>query len=462
LKSPTLPEKAKQTITRYSMLKEGDRVLIALSGGADSVCLAEILIKVRKEYGLKLFSIYIDHGLRPEETPKEIEFAREFSEKREIEFSTEKIDVLSYAKEKKTGKQEAARELRYQVLEKRLREIGGNKIALGHTADDRVETFFMRLIRGSGAKGLTSIPTVRNKIIRPLIEIKREEIEEYLKINGIDFITDPSNLKLDYTRNKFRLKAIPLLKEFNPSLTETVLRTIDLLSDEERYFDNIVLKTLMRLIPKKTDEEIELYLVPLESMDRVILRRVLRKAVELTEGLKSSFDYRHIENIMRLVKEGKPGDRLYFPAKIRAVKKYATILITSRVPEKLSKYELPLPGEIRLKETGLLIRAKILDEPVEVNSKSKILLDANKINLNEPLTIRAREDGDFFHPAGFGRRKKLQDFFVDLKVPRDERDQVPIVLSGNHILWVAGYRADQRFLQGPDTKKFILLEIKGH
>jgi len=454
-----LLDKAKKTVSKYSMLAGGGKVLIGLSGGADSVCLTDVLLKVKKEFELQLFAIYIDHGLRPKETPREVKFAREFSESRGVEFITEKIDVLSYMKEKKMGKQEAARELRYRAYEKCLGEIGGQKIALGHTADDQVETFFMRLLRGAGGRGLTSIPPVRNKIIRPLIEVERKNIEEYLRQKGLNYIEDPTNLRLDYTRNKFRLKVIPLLKEFNPNLTETVMRTIEIIADEERYFENIVLKSLMKLIPHKTDEEIELFLVPLESMDRAILRRVLRKAVELTEGLRASFDFGHIEDVIRLVKEGKPGDRLYLPGKVRAIKKYSTILITSRTPVRLGSYELPLPGEIRLTETGAVLKASLVEEKTEADGKTRALVDPAKIDSGRPLTVRHREDGDFFYPAGFGKRKKLQDFFVDEKVPRDERDQVPIVLSGKEIVWVAGYRADERFAPGPDTKKFILLEI---
>ncbi len=459
-------KKIRETVRKYGMLAPEDAILIGLSGGADSVSLLKALAGfLREDLGLALHAIYIDHGLRPGETPGEIEFARQVCEAHGVGFHTEKIDVLGYAEKERLGKQEAARALRYETYENYAVRLGAGKIALGHTADDQVETFFMRLLRGSGAKGLRGIPPVRRTkgkktIIRPLIETSRSEIEEFLAGSSTGFVQDPTNLKNDYERNRIRHNLLPVLRQFNPNLTETILRTTRILAEEDRYFESTVLKALMRLMRAKKDEEAELYLVPLESMEIALLRRTLRMVLELVKGLRG-LDFMHIEDIIGLIKQGSPGDRLNLPHGIRAVKKYSTLLITSRPPVEIGTYGLACPGSVTIPETGAVISAGIFEKP-EVpgiaDGKRRVVLDAEKAGLS--LAVRGRRDGDFFHPLGFRGRKKLQDLFVDEKIPRDERGGVPIVLtSGGDIAWVAGLRGDDRFKPGPETKKFLVLEI---
>jgi len=445
-------------IKKHSMLFEKDRVLIGLSGGPDSVCLLHALNNLKDEYKLSLHAIYIDHGLRPDEIPAEIEFCKKLCETLGVPFLTKSVDVKSYAKEYCLNKQEAARELRYKIFEDVALEIGSSRIALAHNADDQAETFFMRILRGAGQKGLSGIPPVRGKIIRPLIEIERKDIEEFLDGISQSFIVDSSNLKKDYFRNWLRLAVMPEFKRQNPELIRTISRTSEIIREEDNYLELIVTKTLMKLIPKKTDRTIELFLVPLETMDRVILRRVLRRAIDAVKGLRG-IGFVHIEDIIELVKRGNSGDRIYLPKGIRVIKGYATLILTSEQPSRLGAYILNVPEELALKESGILIKSSFADSAeIPCDGKSKVIIDAERIRL--PLVVRARKSGDLFYPFGFGKRKKLQDFFVDEKIPRDERDSIPIVLSGDNIVWIAGYRADERFRVTAETKKIALLEIK--
>ena len=445
-------------IKKHSMLFEKDRVLIGLSGGPDSVCLLHALNNLKDGYKLSLHAIYIDHGLRPDEIPAEIEFCKKLCETLGVPFLTKSVDVKSYAKEYCLNKQEAARELRYKIFEDVALEIGSSRIALAHNADDQAETFFMRILRGAGQKGLSGIPPVRGKIIRPLIEIERKDIEEFLDSISQSFIVDSSNLKKDYFRNWLRLAVMPEFKRQNPELIRTISRTSEIIREEDNYLELIVTKTLMRLIPKKTDRTIELFLVPLETMDRVILRRVLRRAIDAVKGLRG-IGFVHIEDIIELVKRGNSGDRIYLPKGIRVIKGYSTLILTSEQPSKLGAYSLNVPEELALKESGILIKSSFADSAeIPCDGKSKVIIDAERIKL--PLVVRARKSGDLFYPFGFGKRKKLQDFFVDEKIPRDERDSIPIVLSGNDVVWIAGYRADERFKVMSETKKIVLIEIK--
>ena len=452
-------EKIASAVKKHSMLQGGETVLIGLSGGPDSVCLTLALKKLSPKFKLKLHAVYVDHGLRPGETEKEIAFCKELSDSLGIAFTPRAVDVRAFADERRLNIQEAARILRYGVLEEEAYKAKADRIAVGHTLDDNVETFLMRLLRGAGAKGLSGIPAVRGKIIRPLIESSRSEIEKFLEEEKATYVVDSSNLKTDYHRNKLRAELLPAIKKLNPNFLDTLSHTIEILGEEDRYIELAVTKTLMKLISRKSDKAIELFIVPLETMDRVILRRVLRRAIGETKGLLG-ISFGHIEDIIELIKNGKAGDRLFIPKGIRAVKQYSTLLLTSAPLQRIGVYELPADGEVVIREAGVAIKALVVESPDEagIDGKTKAALDADKLKF--PLLVRAREKGDYFYPSGFGNRKKLQDFFVDEKVPRDERDVVPVVLSGDEIIWVAGMRADERFTPGKDTRRFLLLTLK--
>lgn len=454
----SLIDKIKSAIDNHSMLSGGETILVGLSGGPDSVCLLLALDNLKSELNLKLHAIYVDHGLRPDETPKEIAFCRNLCEGLSIPFVTKSIDVKTYAKEHGSNKQEAARELRYRVFDEVLNETTADRIALGHTADDQIETFFMRFLRGSGPAGLSGIPPVRGIIIRPLIEIERREVEEYLDEQKQAYVVDSSNLKQDYFRNRLRSSFIPEMKRINPGIVQTVSRTMDILREEERYFAIQVTKTLMKLICRKSDLRIELFLTPMEMMDKVILRRVLRRAIDETKGLRG-MGFAHIEEIIGLIKLGKPGDRIYLPKGLRVIKNYGTLVMTSEIPQRIGVSTLDVPGEAVLREIKAVISAKVEDKTNDYGDGKRVaVFDADKAG--DVLFVRPREKGDFFYPSGFGKRKKLQDFFVDEKVPRDERDSIPIITSGHDIVWIAGYRADERFKSTGATKRLLRMEFK--
>lgn len=461
----------RETIQKYSMLCDGDHVLVGLSGGPDSVCLAVILDRLREDFNLSLSAVYIDHSLRPGEVQKELEFCRGLCEGLGISFHTRKVNVKKHAGDTGTNIQEAARELRYAAFEEVSLSINAGRIALGHNADDQAETVLMRLFRGTGRKGITGIPPVRKKIIRPLIEIERSEIETFLAeaINdrglegksplheGKPFMVDTSNLREDYFRNWIRLSLMGKIREKNPAVVRDICRTAGILREEERYLELIVTKTLMRLISRKSESSIELFLSPLERIELPVLRRVLRRALDATGGLRG-VTFAHIEAIIALLKGGRAGDSINLPKDVRVIREYSILKITSDKPQALSEYEMEPPCEIRIKETGLVLRASFEGRDGDPgDGRTSVLLDAERMTF--PLKIRSRTAGDFFYPLGLGKKKKLQDFFVDEKIPREERDSTPIVVSGNDIICVAGLRADDRFRVTGQTKKALRLII---
>ncbi len=455
-----LINKVKNTIKKYNMLSQGNHVLIALSGGADSVCLLKILHKLMDEYEINLSAIYIDHNLRPDETPFEITFCKKICDSLSIPFITKTIDVVSFAKSEKINKQEAARELRYRVFYETAHELKIDIIALGHNIDDQAETMLIRLFRGSGTAGLAAMPPVRGNIIRPLIEVQRSEIEAYLDSQNTAFVMDSSNLTDRYLRNRIRHIIMPEIKKINPAASKTISRTSDIYRDEERYFDILVTKSLMKMISRKGEQTIELFIAPMGILDIVILRRVLRRAIDATKGLRG-ISFVHIEDILSLLKSGKSGDRILLPNNIRVIKKYSVLTITSEEPKRLDSYILEIPGKIYLKESLITLSAELMEiSEAEGVGDAKITAIINADKLTFPLAIRARKDGDFFYPFGFGKRKKLQDYFVDEKIPRDERDIVPLLVNNDEIVWVVGYRTDERYKIEKNTKKVLKCSIK--
>lgn len=452
-------KKVKQTIEKYNMLSIGDHVLVGLSGGPDSVCLLQILNIFKNSYKLKISAAYIDHGLRPDDVPKEIEFCRKLCDSLNIPFYTQSIDVKDFAKKEKINIQEAARILRYAALDQISININAHKIAVAHNIDDQAETVIIRLLRGAGPAGLSGIPPVRKKIIRPLIEIERTEIEKFLAGKNISYILDPSNESLKYLRNKIRKTLMPVIKTISPQATKIISKTADILREENDYINITVTKTLMRLISRKTDKTVELFCNPMEILNIVILRRALRFAVDSVKDLKGlTFD--HIEDIIKLIKTGKTGDRVHLPKGIRAIKGYSTLIITAKALKKLSTYEITEPKDIYLKESSTFLNLKEIKKEELQNfgdGKNIIYIDMDKIKF--PLIVRARKPGDYFYPFGFGKKKKLQDFFVDEKIPREERDIVPIIESSGNIVCIAGYRLDDRFKIDDNTKRCLQIKI---
>ena len=455
----------RETIIKHSMLSGNDHVLVGLSGGPDSVCLAVILDKLRKDFNLLLSAVYIDHGLRPGEVKKEIEFCKDFCNRFRIDFHKRAIDVKKFAGSEGLNIQEAARELRYAVYEEISENIKADRIALGHNADDQAETILMRLFRGSGRKGLAGIPPKRGRIIRPLIETERKEIEAFLDFDSslithnslTPYLVDSSNLKEKYARNWIRLSLMGEIRKKYPAVVHDICRTAEIFREEDEYLEIIVTKTLMRLISRKSDCSIELFLAPLQTIETPVLRRVLRRAIAATKGLRG-ISFVHIEDIIRLIKQGKSGNSINLPKNIRVVREYSILKISTEKPMTLSGYEIQPQCELKIKEAAIVLKAWFEEEGGETgDGRSSVLLDAG--NMTFPLRIRARTAGDFFYPLGFGKKKKIQDFFVDEKIPRERRDIIPIVVSGSDIIWVAGYRADERFKVTDKTDKFLRLTI---
>jgi tRNA(Ile)-lysidine synthase len=461
-----LIKKTRETIKEHKMLSSGDRVLIGLSGGPDSVCLAVVLGKLRDEFNLNLSAVYINHCIRPEEVEREIAFCRQFCEERSMRFYVRTVQVRKDAEAKGSNIQESARDLRYKMYEAVAAETGAAKIALGHNADDQAETVLMWLIRGSGRSGMTGIPPVRGRIIRPLIGIERKEIREFLagvadEVQGMlgqPYVLDTSNFKEEYLRNWIRLSLLEEIKKRNPAVVHDICRTAAIIREEDEFIELQVTKALMRLISRKSNSHIELFASPLQTLEKPLLRRVLRRALDATTGLRG-ISFTHVEDIIKLIRHGKAGDRIHLPKNVRVVMEYSVLKITADAVVGIGAREIRPPCEVNINEINAVLKATLEDRSEDVaDDRMSVVLDAGVLSF--PLMVRGRAEGDFFYPLGFGKKKKIQDFFVDEKIPRDERARVPIVVSGNDIIWIAGYRADERFKVTEKTERVLKLIIK--
>lgn len=457
-----LLRKVKRTIDQYHLLEKDDRLIVGVSGGIDSMVLLYILNTLRQKYNLSIIVAHLNHGLRPEEAYQEASLVRKETEKFGFPFEYDEADVKGFQKSKGLSIQDAARRIRFQFFERLLVKYNANRIVLGHNADDQVETIILRILRGAGLKGLRGMLPIRDgKIIRPLIEVWRKDIETFAKENNIPFLLDSSNLKRDYLRNRIRLDLIPLIEnEYQPKFKEILLKTAEILRQESEYIDGEAEK-IYKDIVKKENNCISFRISDYQPLNITIKWRLLQKILKeiLPEGdfIKDYLNPYHVlkrlnkpSNIMFKIEEG-----------IYVKKNYDKILIGKGQVSETPPFEIELnsPGKVYIKEIGreLIIEEIYMADRFISDSKNIAFLDYDKLQF--PLRIRNFRPGDRFQPLGLNGIQKLKKFFIDHKIPRFERYKIPLVVSGKIIAWVAGYRIDERVKVTKETKRVIKAEL---
>jgi len=451
--------KVKKIIEKYRMISPGDKVLVAVSGGPDSVCLLHILNRLARDMSLVLHVLHINHGIRKRESRREARFVSELADRMGIPVSVRLIDVPSYARKKKLTLEEAARDMRYKALESLAKKLNAKKIALGHTASDQVETVLMHFLRGSGPQGLSGIPPVRRLgaalIIRPLIEIDRGQILNYLRENNLTFCLDSSNRRTEYFRNKVRLKLLPLLrKNYNKNIEGALLRLSEISKEENAYWDRVVERVFRKVVSMglaKISVDFKKFL----RYNVVVQRRVLHR---LLGGIVS---LRQIETIRNLAHKGSQGKRIYL-GKNLSIRKEGDFLIFLSSPERRFKrfnYPIRVPGKNEFAELNLTLNTRIANfHPISHKLVNTAYFDIDKINL-KGLVLRNRREGDRFRPFGLRGTKKLSDFFIDSKIPRRLRDRVPLLVDGEDILWVVGIRRADKARITEDTRRILEVQL---
>jgi tRNA(Ile)-lysidine synthase len=444
------------------MIRQGDLVVVAVSGGPDSVCLLHILYELKEALHFRIIVAHFDHGLRPAEDATETHFVRTLAEAFGIPFETGKGRLL--AKKASGSREEAARTARYAFLERVRKKYKAGRIALGHNLNDQAETIVMRLLRGSGPLGLTGIPPCRDGfIVRPLIDIDRLEIEEHLKAKRLAFVTDSSNLATDYLRNRIRLEVMPLLAKHQPRLTHLLGQTAEILRDEHEYLERITAAWLEEEVSLGPGNACEVPLPSFLGLPPALRRRAARQLIGRVKKDLRRITWDHIEAIRRLAESEKPQAALSFPGRIQVLRTYDRLSFREKPKKKREPfcYSLDGPGPCRIKEIGRTLSVEEMKGRKGLSlrgSKWTAFVDGEKLRF--PLCLRTVRPGDRFIPLGMKGHKKLKDFFVDLKVPMAERRSTPILFSGDIPVWVCGFRIDDRSKVTPDTKQVLKLTLR--
>lgn len=460
-----------QTIQRYQMLAPGDRVLVAVSGGPDSVALLHLLHALAPRFDASLGVAHLDHGLRPEDAEEELALVRSLTRRLGLVCHTGKITRPS----SRGSLEEQLRNLRYAFLQDTAAQHGYTKIALGHHADDNAEAVLLRLLRGSGIRGLAGIPPVRDGgIIRPMLHARRRDIMAYLECHKLNFAEDPSNTDPRFERNKVRHQLIPLLCEhFNANVVETLNR-LSMLCREEDLWLSSYLRPLQDQAIRTCDRQcLELASDPLTTLPRPLQRRLIRDGLEKWQGHLRRLGADHIEAIIELA-AGRAGRRLSLPGAILGLKADAGIRFTchsdARRPPDGSDHEdyqynitlQRIPFSLEISEARCRLTFSLLDNPTPPRAgpvgDTSIMLDFDQLHL--PLIVRNRRPGDRLHPFGLTGTQKVKSLLIDRKMPVHQRDRIPLLLAGETILWVAGVRRGSAAQVSPQTQRIlqVLLE----
>ncbi len=451
----------KKTVQKYKLLGPGDTVLVAVSGGPDSVCLLAALHALSGELGIALHIAHLDHMFRGKESADEALFVAALAKRLGLPSTIESVDVPALCRERGLSVQTGAREARYAFLSRTAEKVGASRIATGHTATDQAETVLLRLLRGAGSAGFSGIPPMRGRFIRPLIETTREEVLEHLARSGLSFVTDPSNAKPLYTRNRIRLELMPVLKQFNPRIVETLAAEAALFKDESEALD-LSVETAVQAITEKQGDGFVVQRGAFLALHPAIRRRLLRRLAEALAGGPSGLSWVQVDEALQFMSAASTGRTMRLPAALTIERAYGQFLIGPSTQAGPFDYPLAVPGRTAVPECGIEVEALLCSDPetlLDTNYYWQALFDYDKMCL--PLRVRSRRPGDRFHPAGMGgKSKKLQDLLVDAKVPRQQRDAVPLLCSGADILWVMGMRIDQQFLAQADTKQRLLVGVK--
>jgi len=459
-------EFVKTYIARHNLLEKNDRVLVGVSGGPDSIALLHILWRLQEEYSLKIHVAHLNHMFRGSEAREDAEFVRKFCQRLQLPCTIEEENVPAFLAKSRMSAEEGARFLRYRFFARVAASIQASKIALGHQADDQAETILLNFLRGTGLKGLAGMRPKRDKYIRPLLGVTRAEIEEYLKVNNLPSRTDASNLEPVYTRNEIRLRLMPLLKtSYNPNLVNNLNQLAEILREEDDYLEEITNDNFQEYV-KVGANELAISREILLKLPLALRRRLLRLMFQTLSGQTANLTFKTVAKMERFVEQASPDKNLGLPLEI-VLKNKAGIIILSKPPnlskQKDYKLTLEVPGSILLPNNHYLVSEVLLTpenwQYYKKAEDNEAYLDLDLIKL--PLKVRNRRPGDIFFPLGLNRRKKLKDFFIDQKVPQGERDSIPIVTdSDDCIIWVGGYRIDERVKISEETKKVLHLSIK--
>jgi tRNA(Ile)-lysidine synthase len=447
-------------IDAYQMLPHGATVLAAVSGGPDSMALLALLYHLQPVYEIRLIAVHVDHQLRGQESVRDALFVRQQVARLGLPCHVVQVEVKRFRQTSGLSPQHAAREVRYAALAELQRQLGADRVALGHIADDQTETLLMRLLRGTGPAGLASMSPIRLPYIRPLMSIRRHMLIDLLRQEGIPWVQDSSNVKRTYQRNRIRLDVLPILREYNPQIDRRLYELTEMLAAEHHLLERQVDAWYPCIVSQRSDRRLALQCQAYNHVPLAIQRRLLRRLTDQFVVPPAAVHFHHIERLRRLLTRGKVGERLTLPGQW-LVERHHDVAMMWRgraLTGEAQAVVLSVPGQAALEALDAVVTAEFMGAvpPPLALGRDVVYIDAGSIQT--PLIVRTRWPGARFHPLGAPGHKKLKSFFIDKKVPRSERDRIPLVVSGAEIVWVAGYQLGNRFRIRPETQRAVQLQ----
>ena len=454
-------EKVKSYIEKWHMLKSEDCVIVGVSGGADSICLLWVLSNIQKEIGFRLVAVHVNHGIRGDEADADEAYVKRFCEQLGVPCESYFADVELIAKKRKQSTEEAGREVRKEFFEQALKKYHGTKVALAHHQNDSTETFIINLARGTGIRGLGGIAPVNGNVIRPLLCLKRDEIEMFLKKENISYCVDCTNETDAYTRNRIRNHVIPYLKEeINPKIVEHMSETMEQLRQVQEFLDEQVdmywKKSVVETGKGYTLLEDSYRQVP-EAIRPLLLKKILMKV----SGKEKDLESVHVKQVQELF-EKQVGRKLDLPYRMEAKRTYQGVAVSlkkKRECDQVSEICFDVNKTNKTFQTFQLgkkvIRCRITDDKVEKNDTKCFDCDIIK----HSICIRTRKQGDYITIHPDGRTQKLKSYFINEKIPQEEREQILLVADGSHILWIVGYRINPVYEVKTNTKRILEIQI---
>lgn len=452
-------------IKRHQLVKEHSTVLVAVSGGPDSMALLHFFWIIREEWNLRLIAVSVDHQLRGEESLEDLEYVKAFCRDRDIEFIGASLDVPTYKQKKQVGTQIASRELRYQFFAEQMRLYDADLLALGHHGDDQAETVLMGLVHSASVKSLAGMPLERDfatgKIIRPFLCVTKGSIEHYCREHTITPRRDPSNDETTYTRNYYRNKVLPLLKNKNQNLHRTIRHLSRSLQEDEKFLEQEAEKMAEQTVVFDDENTgIHFNIQTFLSYPRSLQRRVFHLILNyLYNNIPKKISYVHEEQFFTILNASHGNIRIDFPNHLKLERSYQNMsFYFEKGQTQLSSYHtlIEIPGETVLPD-GVIMLAEITARPC-MNDEMVYVCDKEAVAL--PLHIRTRKSGDRLQWKGLNGSKKVKDIFIDAKIPLNERDTWPVITDNNDkVLWIAGLKKGTPPKQA-DSGTYIQLSFK--
>ena len=440
----------------YGMFEKCGHVITGLSGGADSVCLFDILFRISKKYGFSMEAVHVHHGIRGKEADADMNFCRQLCQKYGVSYFEKMYDVPQISKENKEGEEETGRRLRYELFNERAAEHGNARIAVAHHKNDRAETILFNIVRGTGIKGLHGILPVRDRIVRPLLCLTKAEILEYVRVCGLDFCEDCTNDNNDYSRNRLRNLVMPQLEIINSSAVENICA----LSEKSEELEQFIEETVNEKIRKCLKEEDGGILVTgLEKEKRFIAKNIIISAVFRLCGRLKDITDAHISSVYELVFM-EPGALVNIKYGITVRKETDGLYFFNTQEKYFFEKPVEIPSSFSLPDGKFIKFRKVLwDESKKIpNGVYTKCFDYDRIR--NTLQIRNRRDGDYLVIDKEGHTKKLNQFFIDEKIPVRLRDRIFLLADGNHIIWVIGYRISEEYKITESTENAFLASLE--